>query len=51
MAQFTWESPRTAAKTAIPDRDAKVAAIGNALVPQVVYPIALAIKEYLEANP
>lgn len=46
--QYDWEPPRTCGKIA--NRRERVEALGNAVVPQVVYPIALAIRERLEAE-
>lgn len=49
--QYLWEPPRIIAER---DKDwkEKVTAIGNAVVPQVIYPIAVSIREYLEGlNP
>lgn len=45
--QFEYEPPRTRLSKEIPDYKDRVEAVGNAVVPQVIYPIALAIKEYL----
>ncbi len=47
--QHEWEPPRTA--TGVKARTAQIKALGNAVVPQCVYPIALAIREWLEAQP
>jgi len=46
LAQYDWEPPRTTTDTAY--RAARVERLGLAIVPQVVYPIALAIREWLE---
>ena len=43
-AQHAWEAPRTVpASDKTPYRAAKLKALGNAVVPQQVYPIAQAI--------
>ena len=47
--QHDWEAPRTITEKT-KDRTKRLKALGNAVVPQVVYPIAVAIKEYLEAQ-
>jgi DNA (cytosine-5)-methyltransferase 1 len=43
---YAWEPPRTTTQTE--NRTARIKALGNSVVPQVIYPIALAIREYLE---
>ena len=48
--QHEWEYPRTVASGEIADRVSRIKALGNAVVPQVIYPIAVAIREYLEAD-
>lgn len=45
-AQHAWEAPRTA--SGIPQRTARLKALGNAVVPQVVEPIAEALRCWLE---
>lgn len=47
--QFDYEPPRTIPNSS-PNWANAVRAIGNAVVPQVVYPLALAIHEWLEAQ-
>jgi DNA (cytosine-5)-methyltransferase 1 len=45
---YTWEPTRTTeVKT---DRAARLQALGNAVVPQCVYPVALAIMEWMEGE-
>lgn len=44
------EPPRTVDPRHSPNRKARLKALGNAVVPQVVYPLALSIREYLEGN-
>lgn len=46
-AQYEWEPPRTT-EVKQSYRKQRVEALGNAVVPQVVYPIAAAIRELLE---
>lgn len=43
VAQFDWEPPRTVPKLSVPQRVARVKAMGNAVVPQVVEIVALQI--------
>jgi DNA (cytosine-5)-methyltransferase 1 len=47
--QKEWEAPRTTTEKVV-NRAARIKALGNAVVPQVVYPIAVAIREWLEAQ-
>jgi len=44
--QYTWEPPRVTDRT--DNRANRLKALGNAVVPQVVYPIALAIAEWFD---
>lgn len=46
--QHEWEPPRVVSRQ--PHRAARLLALGNAVVPQVVYPLAVAIREWLEAQ-
>lgn len=47
--QYPYEPPRTLSQTT-PHWEEKVRAIGNAVVPQLIFPIAQAIKAWLEAS-
>lgn len=44
--QKEWEAPRTVVEK-VPSHAKRIAALGNAVVPQVVYPFAVAIREWL----
>lgn len=46
--QHAWEPPRVVSAQA--QRTARLKALGNSVVPQVVYPLACAIVEYLESQ-
>jgi len=48
VAQYDWEPPRTVEARSVPDRVARIKALGNAVVPQVVYPLAVEIKRLLQ---
>lgn len=47
-AQYEWEAPRTVKAGTVPNRAARLRALGNAVVPQQVEPIARAIYAYLQ---
>lgn len=47
--QKDWEAPRTITER-VPNHAKRIAALGNAVVPQVVYPFAVAIREWLEGE-
>ncbi len=46
--QHGWEPPRTVPPGSVSHRVARLRALGNAVVPQVVYPLAVEIKRLLE---
>jgi DNA (cytosine-5)-methyltransferase 1 len=48
--QYDWEPSRTCKSGTVPNRGDRIEALGNAVVPQVVYPMAVAIREYLEQD-
>ena len=45
--QHDWEAPRTVAPGSVPHRASRLKSLGNAVVPQVVYPIAVEIMQLL----
>ena len=47
-AQYEWEPPRTVPSGSVANRADRVRALGNAVVPQVVYPLAVEIRLMLE---
>lgn len=46
--QHAWEPLRTVPAGSVPNRAARLKALGNAVVPQVVYPLAVNIRAMLE---
>lgn len=46
--QYEWEAPRTIAKGTDKNRTARIKALGNAVIPQIAYALALEIKGYLD---
>lgn len=47
-SQHAWEPPRTVPAGSVPHRAARLKALGNAVVPAVVYPLAVNIRAILE---
>ena len=47
-AQHEWEAPRTVPPRTVGNRSARLAALGNAVVPQVVYPFAVLIQKAIQ---
>ena len=47
-AQYDWEAPRTVPPRTVRNRSARLAALGNAVVPQVVYPFAVLIQRAIQ---
>jgi len=47
-AQHAWEAPRTVPPRTVGNRSARLAALGNAVVPQVVYPFAALIQKAIQ---
>jgi DNA (cytosine-5)-methyltransferase 1 len=50
IEQPDYEPPHTADRRLIPNRTDRLQALGNAVVPQVVIPLAIAIRAYLEGE-
>lgn len=46
--QYPWEPARTVAPRTVPDRGARVRALGNAVVPQVAYVVGMRVRQLLE---
>lgn len=49
--QYPWEAPRAIASSAMPDRAARVKALGNAVCPQVAYVVGLRVRQVLGSTP
>ena len=47
-AQYDWEAPRTVPPRTVGNRIARLAALGNAVAPQVVYPFAVLIQKAIQ---
>jgi len=47
--QHPWEPPRTVKHGTTPHWEERIEALGNAVVPQMIYPFAVAMREYLES--